>query len=186
MKENLHQDMQQLQSKTRPQRNCSRFTMTTKVTVSLLGISCVSFLSFISSRACSRSLFCNLFSPVIFNLTLKYLLEPSNWTPHLQYFPCPEPGFPFMAKLIFLNDDVQWVMTDFFKSLNYLVCQFKMSTVWLWLPLPDLSPATPEFPYSFSKDALCFPTCSSWLLIFPLPGMPSHLVAVLQHILLCI
>lgn len=116
-------------------------------------------------------------------ISLLNLLGALNWTPNLQYFPSSKPGYPFMAKLI-LNYHIQWVMTDFFKSLSYLVCQFKMSTVWLLLPFPDLSPATPEFPYSFSKDALCFSTCSFWLIIFPLPGMPSHLVAVFQHILL--
>ena len=188
--ENLYQGTWQLSSMTRTQRNCHRFTMATKVTVTIMRSSLKIFETVFhfshSSFAIDLALVLHfaIFFHHSYLISLLNLLGTSNWTPHLHYVPSSQPGYPVMAELIFLNYQIQWAMTDFFQSLSYLVCQFKTSTVWLLLPFPDLSPATSEFPYSFSKDALCFPTCSSWLIIFPLPGMPSHLVAVFQHMLL--
>lgn len=173
---------------TDTQRNYKISTMATKVTVNILRSSLkifetVSHFCHSFAIACSHSSFCNLFSPFIFNLTLESARTFELDSPP-PVFSLLQTRLSMQAELIFLNYHIQWVMTDFFKSLSYLVSQFKTSTVWLLLPFPDLSPATPEFPYSFSKDALCFPTCSCWLVIFPLPGMSSHRVAVFQHMLL--
>lgn len=182
------------------ERNWKKFPIDTKVTITLLGNSLKSFKT--ASHFSHSSFPVNLaiilyfaFSfHFTFKLTVKYLLGPSNQTPSLQYFSCSELTYLFMARVIFpdyhiyaissLSEIFNGWLADFLNQSELLSPSFKTTTIWLLLPCPDLSLATPEFPYSFSKDALCFPTWSSWLIIFPLPGMPSHLVSVFQLIFL--
>ena len=70
----------------------------------------------------------------------------------------------------------------FCKSLNYLVCHSRYpqfgSGIYFQISLLQ----TQNFP-SFLKNSLCFSTCSYWLIIFPLSGIPSCLMAVFQHML---